>query len=96
MAVSKVMTPCKARLEATAKCDGADGYHPAPAARIYWRTNGERGMAFVVGFYGAAVLAFSLFVVVMTTPRTRVEEKTVVEALKRGDNDGAVKLMLDL
>ena len=42
-------------------------------------------MALVVWFYGAAVLAFSLFVVVMTTPRTRVEEKTVVEALKRGD-----------
>ena len=53
-------------------------------------------MAFVVCFYGAAVLAFSLFVVVMTTPRTRVEEKTVVEALKRGDHDRAVKLMLDL
>jgi len=53
-------------------------------------------MAFVVWFYGAAVLAFSLFVVVMTTPRTRVEEKTVVEALKRGDPDDAVKLMLDL
>jgi len=53
-------------------------------------------MAFVVWFYGAAVLAFSLFVVVMTTPRTRVDEKTVVEALKRGDHDGAVKLMLDL
>jgi len=53
-------------------------------------------MALVVWFYGAAVLAFSLFVVVMTTPRTRVQEKTVVEALKRGDHDGAVKLMLDL
>ena len=53
-------------------------------------------MAFVVGFYGAAVLSFSLFVVVMITPRTRVREKTVVEALKRGDHDHAVKLMLDL
>jgi hypothetical protein len=53
-------------------------------------------MAFVVCFYGAAVLAFSLFVVVMITPRTRVEEKTVVDALKRGDHDGAVKMMLDL
>jgi hypothetical protein len=53
-------------------------------------------MAFVDCFYGAAVLAFSLFVVVMTTPRTRVEEKTVVEALKNGDPDRAVKLMLDL
>jgi hypothetical protein len=53
-------------------------------------------MAFVVCFYGAAVMAFSLFVIVMTTPRTRVEEKTVVEALKSGDHDRAVKLMLDL
>jgi hypothetical protein len=53
-------------------------------------------MGFVLGFYGAAVLAFSLFVVVMITPRTRVEEKTVVEALKRGDHDRAVRLMLDL
>jgi hypothetical protein len=56
----------------------------------------EYGMDFVLYAYGAAVLAFSLFVVVMTTPRTRVREKTVVEALKRGDHDHAVKLMLDL
>jgi hypothetical protein len=53
-------------------------------------------MGFVLCFYGASVLAFSLFVVVMTTPRNRVEEKTIVEALKRGDHDHAVKLMLDL
>jgi hypothetical protein len=70
--------------------------HPARPPEFKWRINGERGMALVVWFYGAAVLAFSLFVVVMTTPRTRAEEKTVVEALKRGDHDGAVKLMLDL
>jgi hypothetical protein len=84
-----------ARFELTAKCDGADGYHPAAPPE----SNGgsvESDMGFVVGFYGAAVLAFSLFVVVMTTPRTRVEEKTVVEALKRGEHDRAVKLMLDL
>jgi len=94
-AVSKVMAPRMARFELTAKCDGADGYHPAAPPE----SNGgsvESDMGFVVGFYGAAVLAFSLFVVVMTTPRTRVEEKTVVEALKRGEHDRAVKLMLDL
>jgi hypothetical protein len=86
----------KARFELTAKCDGADGYHPAPAATIKGKHSGERGMGFVLGFYGAAVLAFSLFVVVMITPRTRVEEKTVVEALKSDDPDRAVRLMLDL
>jgi hypothetical protein len=53
-------------------------------------------MGFVLGFYGAAVLAFSLFVVVMITPRTRVQEKAVVEALKSDDPDRAVRLMLDL
>jgi hypothetical protein len=53
-------------------------------------------MGFVLGFYGATVLAFSLFVVVMITPRTRVQEKTVVEALKSDDPDRAVRLMLDL
>jgi hypothetical protein len=57
---------------------------------------GERGMEIVLYSYGAAVLLFSLIVVVMTTPRTRVEEKTVVEALKRGELNRAVKLMLDL
>jgi hypothetical protein len=53
-------------------------------------------MGFVLCFYSAAVLAFSLLVVVMTTPRSRAQEKTVVEALRRGDHDRAVKLMLDL
>jgi hypothetical protein len=53
-------------------------------------------MGLVLGFYGAAVLAFSLFVVVMITPRTRVQDKTIVDALKRGQHDRAVKLTLDL
>ena len=56
----------------------------------------EYGVEFVLYAYGAAVLAFSLLVVVMITPRNRVQEKTVVEALKRGEHDHAVKLMLDL
>jgi hypothetical protein len=80
----------------TANCDGADGYEPAPAARIEHRTSEEHGMGFVLCFYSAAVLAFSSLVVVITTPRTRAQEKTVVEALRRGDHDRAVKLMLDL
>lgn len=53
-------------------------------------------MGLVLGFYGAAVLAFSLFVVVMITPRTRVQDKTIVDALKRGQHERAVKLTLDL
>jgi len=46
--------------------------------------------------YGATVLAFGLFVVVMITPRNRVPEQAVVEALKSGDHERAVSLMLDL
>jgi hypothetical protein len=53
-------------------------------------------MNVLVFLYGAAVLAFGLIGVVMIAGPNRVRERAVVEALKRGDHDQAVKMMLNL
>jgi hypothetical protein len=53
-------------------------------------------MSFVLYLYGAFVLTFGLMGVAMIARSNRVREEAVVEALKRGEHDQAVRMMLDL
>jgi hypothetical protein len=53
-------------------------------------------MSFVLYLYGAFVLTFGLMGIAMIVRPNRAQEEAVVEALKRGDHDQAVRMMLDL
>jgi hypothetical protein len=60
------------------------------------RNFGARAMSLALCLYGATVLICGAIAIVMTTQPDAMREKAAVEALKSGDADQAVRLMLDL